>query len=60
MDQNLFNHPAFVIGNSIISPESLDWQFSSFELVSDILNEGDITFKSKLQLETQYNIKRQI
>ena len=56
MDQNLFNNPAIVIGNSTIAPESLDWQSSSFDLVSDILNEGDITFKSKLQLETEYKI----
>ena len=54
MDQNLFNNPAIVSGSSMIARESLDWQFSSFELVSDILNEGDITFKSKLQLETEY------
>ena len=57
MDQNLFNNPAIVIGNSTIASESLDWQSSGFELVVDILNEGDITFKSKLQLETEYKIK---
>ena len=56
MDQNLFNNPAIVIGNSTIASESLDWQSSGFELVTDILNEGDITFKSKLQLETEYKI----
>ena len=56
MDQNLFNNPVIVIGNSTIAPESLDWQSSSFELVSDILNEADITFKSKLELETEYKI----
>ena len=55
MDQNLFNNPAIVIGNSTIASESLDWQSSGFELVADILNE-DITFKSKLQLETEYKI----
>ena len=46
MDQNLFNQPAIVIGNSMIAPESLDWQSLGFELVSDILNEGDITFST--------------
>ena len=57
MDQNLLNNPSIVIGNSMIAPKSLEWQSSGFELVSDILNEGDITFKSKLQLETEYSIK---
>ena len=36
MDQNLFNNPAIVIGNSMIASESLDWQSSGFELVADI------------------------
>ena len=57
MNHNLFNDPAIVTGNGMIAPESLHWQSSSFELVSDILNEGDKTCKSKLQLQTKYSTK---
>ena len=41
MDQNIFNNPSIVIGNSMIAPESLGWKSSGFELASNILNEGD-------------------
>ena len=53
MGQNYFNNRVIVIDNRMIAPESFDWQPLGFELDSDILNEGDITFKTKLHLETE-------
>ena len=51
MAQNYLNN--LVIYNRMIAPESFDWQPLGFELDFDILNEGDITIKSKLHIETE-------
>ena len=46
-----------IINNKVITPETLEWQIAGFQIVSDMVKREDRSFKTKTQIETEYNIK---